>query len=438
MPEATSAPRVPLSPVLLVNFIGTMGFSIVLPFLVFIVTRFGGNAFIYGVVGATYPLFQFVGAPVLGRWSDRFGRRRILLLSQAGTLGSWVLFAAALYLPVTELAEVRSPLLGEFTVTVPLLVLLAARALDGLTGGNISVANAYVADLSTDADRNRNFGRMAVAANMGLILGPALAGALGATAYAETLPVLAATGISAVAVVLIAIVLPESNPCGVLPPAAREGAGGAFGQEPVDCTRAAALAGTPKGAALRQPGVALVLALNFGVLLAFNFFYTAFPAHAVGGLGWSVADTGVFFAVLSALMVLVQGPVLGWLSRRVSEPPLVIAGCFVLGANFLFMMADHTGLIYAGAVLFALGNGLMWPSLVSVVASVGGAQHQGAVQGLAGSAGSLAAVVGLIGGGIAFALVGVGTFAASAALAFGSGALAFALLRGTRQPGATA
>ena len=82
---AQSSKPVPLAPVLLVNFIGTMGFTIVIPFLVFLVTRFGGNALVYGLVAATYPAFQFVAAPVLGRWSDRYGRRRILLLSEIGT-----------------------------------------------------------------------------------------------------------------------------------------------------------------------------------------------------------------------------------------------------------------------------------------------------------------------------------------------------------------
>ena len=79
-----------LFPLLVVNFIGTVGFSLVLPFLVFLVTDWGGNAFVYGVAGATYSSFQLVGAPVLGRWSDRYGRRKILLLSQAGTLVSWL------------------------------------------------------------------------------------------------------------------------------------------------------------------------------------------------------------------------------------------------------------------------------------------------------------------------------------------------------------
>ena len=146
--EAANEKAIPLYPILLVNFIGTLGFSIVLPFLVTLVLKFGGNAVVYGVMGATYSAFQLVGAPILGRWSDVYGRRRILLLSQAGTLVSWVVFLTALYLPATPLANVNSPMLGNFVLTVPLVTVFAARALDGLTGGNVSVANAYLADIT--------------------------------------------------------------------------------------------------------------------------------------------------------------------------------------------------------------------------------------------------------------------------------------------------
>jgi MFS transporter, DHA1 family, tetracycline resistance protein len=85
---------------ILVNFMGSLGFSIVLPFLVFLVKDFGGNAIAYGILGATYSAFQLIGAPILGKWSDRYGRKKVLLLSNAGTFIGWVFFMLALFQPV--------------------------------------------------------------------------------------------------------------------------------------------------------------------------------------------------------------------------------------------------------------------------------------------------------------------------------------------------
>ena len=149
--------RISLLPVLSVNFVGTLGFSIVVPFLVFLVTKWGGNALVYGLMGATYSAFQLVGAPILGRWSDRFGRRKILLLSQLGTLFSWFVFLIAFFVPVRVIADIDSTMLGQFAVTLPLVLLFLARAADGITGGNVSVANAYLADITDEPDRSKNF-----------------------------------------------------------------------------------------------------------------------------------------------------------------------------------------------------------------------------------------------------------------------------------------
>ena len=96
---ASLAKQSSLFPILLVNFVGTLGFSIVLPFLVFLVMKFGGDAIVYGLLAATYPAFQLIGSPILGRWSDIFGRKKVLLLSNVGTSVGWILFLFALFLP---------------------------------------------------------------------------------------------------------------------------------------------------------------------------------------------------------------------------------------------------------------------------------------------------------------------------------------------------
>ena len=401
--------RPPLFPILLVNFIGTLGFSIVIPFLVYLVTRFGGNAVVYGIVGATYPTFQLIGSPMLGRWSDRIGRRRTLLISQLGTLAAWLLFALALALPMRQLVE-----LGGFALSLPLAVLFAARALDGLTGGNISVANAYLADITEESERSKNFGRMGVSSNLGFVIGPALATVLGALADPERAAVWFAIGISAVASVLIWRLLPESQPCTTLAPH-RRGMRRTAGHEPVDCTRVEAARRSGLREVLAQPAVARLLVLYFLVFLAFSQFYVSFPVRAAGDLGWSVGRTGTFFATLSVAMVLVQGPLLSWLSPRVPERLLIFAGSLSLGVAFFMLTSTDLVVIFSAALFFALGNGTMWPTLQSVLSRAASPTLQGATQGYAGAVGSLANIAGLLVGGVVYARFGGWSFVGAAA-----------------------
>jgi DHA1 family tetracycline resistance protein-like MFS transporter len=421
--------RVSILPLLLINFVGTLGFSIVLPFLVFLVTDFGGNALVYGILSATYPAFQLIGAPLLGRWSDVYGRKKILLVSHLGTLAGWVIFLVALYLPVEELFNVNSEILGIFVITLPLAILFLARAIDGLTGGNISVADAYVADISTDEDRSRNFGKMGMASNLGFVIGPALAGILGATVYGEVLPVLVALILSLVVLVVIIFVLKESKPSIVTQIPEKDNVGKVFAFECKECYKAA----NPKRLKLRDvfqlKYIPFLLILYFLIFVGFNIFYTAFPIHAVSALRWTITEMGVFYAILSGIMILVQGPILRRALKKFSEEKLVIIGSAVLGSNFVLFVSSEFALIYLAAVLFAVGNGLMWPSILSILSKRAGHIYQGAVQGVAGSITGIASIIGLTTGGILYNAVGGLTFLVSAAVIFSVFALSFRLLR---------
>jgi DHA1 family tetracycline resistance protein-like MFS transporter len=405
-----------LLPLLGVNFVGTLGYSIILPFLVYLVTDLGGNALVYGIVGATYSAFQLIGAPILGRWSDRIGRKKVLLISQIGTLVSWGIFALALLLPVRRIAAGTSPLLGVFTLTVPLLLIFLARAFDGLTGGNVSVANAYLADITDEQNRSRNFGRMSISANLGFILGPALAGVLGATVLAELLPVLAALAISLVAVFVIALMLPESKPCLMKRIPAAQSVHKVLGQEHKECYELANPEKLRLRGIMRMERIPLFLVLYFIIFLGFNIFYTAFPVHALRALGWPVTSMGIFFSVLSLVMIVFQGPVLALLSRRFSEVFLTLAGSLILAGNFFLLMSSSTVLTFVAALFFAAGNGLMWPSFLSLLSKQAGDRYQGAVQGMASSAGSLASIIGLVLGGLLYELLGAATFVVSGSL----------------------
>jgi len=422
--------RTPVFPLLLVNFIGTLGFSIVLPFLVFLVMKFGGNAVVYSLLAATYPAFQLIGAPILGRWSDIYGRKKVLLLSNAGTAIGWILFLIALVVPFEETFSINLISFGTIIVVVPLLFIFFARAIDGITGGNISVANAYLSDISSDENRSKNFGKMAISSNLGFILGPALAGILAGTVYGAILPVLAALLLSLVTLLVIGFLLRESriksNPI-VIP---EEGTiRKVFAQECKDCYEPASPIKPKFRDVFKIKHISFLLVLYFLIFLGFNIYYASFPAHAASELKWSVTQLGIFYAVLSGIMVFIQGPVLRKALKKFSEEKLVILGSLILGTNFVLFFSNNIISISSAVVLFALGNGLMWPSFMSILSKRAGTVLQGAVQGVAGSVGGVASIIGLIGGGVLYNLIGGATFLISAAVIFSVFVMSFRLLK---------
>jgi DHA1 family tetracycline resistance protein-like MFS transporter len=399
-------PTVALFPVLLVNFIGMLGYSIVIPILVFLVRKFGGNEFIYGILGSVYPFFQLIGAPLLGKWSDQIGRKRILLISQIGTFLAWLLFILALFLPKIEVASISSELTGPFLLTLPLVFLFLARALDGLTGGNVSVANAYLSDISTDENRKANFGKMGSSTSLGFIIGPTLASLLGFTILGETLPVMAAALISLIAIFVIWRFLPESRP-ELVPPDLKEfKIAKLFQIEQKECYEMENCPETGFLAVLKYPKIPLLFGIYFLNFLGFSFFYAGFPMYVSGYLGWTSSQLGLFLAISSGIMVVVQGPVLSYLSDKIQDGYLVMAGSLSICLSFLFIPNGDMASIYTANVFLAVGNGLMWPSFLAILSRSGKPSIQGTIQGYANSMGSLASIFGLILGGTLFGLVG--------------------------------
>ena len=419
-----------LFPILLVNFVGTLGFSIVLPFLVFLVMKFGGDAIVYGLLAATYPAFQLIGSPILGRWSDVFGRKKVLLLSNVGTSVGWILFLFALFLPSEKTFSINFDFIGTFVVIVPLFILFLARAIDGITGGNISVANAYLSDLSSDENRSKNFGKLAISSNLGFILGPALAGILGGTIFGSILPVLAALILSLVTIIVIGFLLRESKSLSseeILVPeetTIRK----VFAQE---CRETYSTVHTTKPRfqdVFKLRHISFLLVLYFLIFLGFNIYYAVFPTHAANDLKWSITQLGIFYAVLSGIMVLVQGPVLRKALKKFSEEKLVFIGSLILATNFILFVSNNIFAVAGAVILFAVGNGLMWPSFMSILSRRAGSKLQGAVQGVAGSFGGMASIVGLTLGGFLYNSIGAASFLISAGVILVVFVMSFRLL----------
>ncbi len=191
-----------LIPVILLTFVNTLNFSVMIPILPFIVNRFGGGPIMYGVLLSVYPFFQFFAAPILGSLSDRYGRRPILLISQAGTALSWVIFIASAYAP----AWYWGP------ISLPLVIMLVARIADGITGGNGSVANAYLTDCTTREEKTKAFGILGGVIGIGLIVGPAVGGIFMSTEWGYLAPIYLTFLISVITLIVMYTSLRESLP----------------------------------------------------------------------------------------------------------------------------------------------------------------------------------------------------------------------------------
>ncbi|MEM7678630.1 MAG: MFS transporter, partial [Myxococcota bacterium] len=294
-------------------------------------------------------------------------------------------------------------------------LVFAARALDGLTGGNISVANAYVADLTREdaSARSIAFGRMGIAASVGFAIGPAAAGLLGATSWGYSAPIAAAVGISALATVMCLFIREPDARCPEGPPE-QPAVTKVMGQQHRRCDRPEP--DVHAGRLFAQPIVIALLIATFVQFLSFNLFYAGFPVHATSALGWSAGRMGLFFALMSGTMIVAQGPLLSFVSARLSPSVIFVSGMLGLVIAFIAFALTPWWAPFLGAFLFAVGNGLAWPIFQARVAEAAAPEYQGSVQGAATSAGSLASIVGLIFGGIFYPWFGVGLFISGAAL----------------------
>ena len=171
-----------------------------IPILPFIVNQFGGGTIMYGLLLSVYPFCQFFAAPILGSLSDYYGRRPILLLSQAGTMLSWVIFLMSAFVPH----------MNVFAISFPLLVIILARIADGITGGNNSVANAYLSDITNREEKTKAFGILGGVVGLGMVIGPAIGGLTMSSSLGYIAPVLVTLAVSVVTLIIMIKYLPES------------------------------------------------------------------------------------------------------------------------------------------------------------------------------------------------------------------------------------
>ncbi len=356
--------------VFLIVFVGLLGFSIILPLLPYYAETFGASPTVVGILTASYAAAQLVGAPILGRLSDRYGRRPILLLSSIGTLASFLVlgFANSLWL------------------------LFAGRILDGLTGGNISVAQAYIADVTDEKERAKGLGMVGAAFGLGFIIGPALGGAL-SSGGRYALPSFVAAGITLVNVLAIYFFLPESL----------------SEQERKRTVQKSRSAIDPRDLleALRRPVFGPLLQTRFFYGFAWALFTGTFSLFAQYSLKLESNQTGYLLGYVGLLAVLVQGVAIGRLTVRFAESSLILSSVIIAALGLVgWAFAPNVPVLLLVLAPLAYASGVLNTVINSAITKAVPPEEVGGALGLASALESLTRVISPIIGGYALERLG--------------------------------
>jgi DHA1 family tetracycline resistance protein-like MFS transporter len=351
--------RSPLLVIFVTVFIDLVGFGIVIPVLPFYVegTKFNASPRMVGLLFASYSVMQLVFTPILGRLSDRYGRRPILLISLLGTAAGFLVLGFA----------------------TTLWMLFAGRIIDGISGGNISTAQAYIADITTPENRAKGMGLIGAAFGLGFTFGPAIGGVL--SKWGISVPFIFAGGLALANAVLLYFTLPET----VTPdhPARASAATGRWSQ---------------LFHALKQKRLTFVLVIYFLFVTAFSIMTTSFALFTMYRFGYDASHNGYLFMYVGILGVVIQGGLIGRLVKAFGELPLVITGALLFAVSLFIMpeVGPQAGLLTLLGVggLFAVGNSLATPSLQTLASKSAGRGEQGGVLGVTQSVASLARAIG--------------------------------------------
>jgi DHA1 family tetracycline resistance protein-like MFS transporter len=346
----------PLFAIFLIVFIDLLGFGLILPLLPYYAETFGASDTVIGLLVASYAAAQLIGAPLLGRFSDRWGRRPVLLVSLVGTGLGFLLLGVA----------------------NTLLLLFISRILDGLTGGNISVAQAYITDVTDEESRAKGLGLIGAAFGLGFILGPATGGILSEFGFA--VPAFAATGLVLVNLILVALWLPES-----LTPEMR-----------------AEMAGEEKPhidlqsliTALKRPYIGPLLVTRFLFGVPFSLFSSIFSLYALRRFELDAQQTGFILAYVGLLSVIVQGGLIGQISKRFKDNLLIFFSVGLLGVSLLaWGFAPSVLLLLVILIPIAFAGGVLGTLLSSALSKAVDPQEVGGLLGLSTSIESATRVI---------------------------------------------
>lgn len=378
----------PLIPIFLIVSVDVLGLTIILPLLPFYAEKLGASPFVVGLLVSTYALCQLIAGPMLGRLSDHMGRKPLLLVSQLGTFIGFLILAYAHVLWVVFLS----------------------RIIDGATAGNLSLAQAYISDVTKPEDRAKSFALIGIAFGMGFLIGPGISGYLSQFSYQY--PIFAAAALSATSILSTYLLLPSTAPT-------------------------AGDASTPKKFTIldwgnyvryfRQPELAPLLWQFFAFILAFSMFMSGFPLFAERRFVWhgrpfGPKEVGYTYAYIGMLGVILQGGLMGRIVKAMGEVRLVRTGfiCAMAGmAAFAFTYGIPLLLVVAAVA--SAGMGVIRPTLTSLITQKAARSEQGVALGLTQS---LASISSIVSPAIAGLLIDHSLLAAWALLAAGISGLA--------------
>jgi DHA1 family tetracycline resistance protein-like MFS transporter len=353
--------RSPLLPIFLIVLVDVLGLTIILPLLPFYAEKLGASATVVGLLISSYAFCQLIAGPILGRMSDHMGRKPLLIVSQIGTLIGFLILAFA----------------GS------LWLVFLSRIIDGITAGNLSLAQAYIADVTTHENRAKSFGVIGVAFGIGFLIGPAISGFLAQFGYVY--PILAAAFLSASSILCTATLLPKVEPHTLQGEGDQGGRVNAFDW---------------KGYAeyFARPKLGRLLWEFFFFAFSFALFISGFALYAqrrytLHGQPFGAKEVGYVFAWVGFLGLIIQGGLVGRLVKLLGERTLVWTGFAISAVGYGLLAWTRTVGGLLGACTVNSCSGVLRPAVTSLITQQAGKREQGVVLGLTQSITSVSQIV---------------------------------------------
>jgi len=393
MAPTNHKPKHVLLPIFLIVAVDILGMTIILPLLPFYAEHYGASPATVGLLITTYALCQLIAGPILGKLSDRYGRRPLLILSQVGTFAGFLVLGWA-----------RT-----------LAWIFFSRFLDGITAGNLTLAQAYISDVTEPENRAKSFGVIGIAFGLGFLIGPALSGFLAQYDYAY--PAYAAAALSFTSILCTYFLLPQ------VVPHADDGEAGPGGK------RLGLLDWGAYAEYFRRPELSRLLVQFFCFCLMFSLFINGFALFAerrffIHGHAFGPKEVGYLYAYSGLLGLIIQGGLLGRLVKRFGERALARAGFLSAAVGLAALAFDHPiGLLIPVFTAIAFGTGVLRPALTSLVTRRVGRREQGVVLGLTQSLNSTASIAAPLAAGWLIGLGRLQVWALTAAVISAAGFL---------------